>query len=264
MGMNTRGGGASNKTYLGVYSNELVLEYSKKEDLESKLESLGYDTDKIQERKKSKGKNEGQSVYYFVVWDVEGLITNIKVNENDWGDFVEIELTDVDEKFVISLGDVFSRTAKDFIRRIGNLDLTDYVNFGLWNMTADETGTSSRSGVKMYQDDEKIEYFLTYEDMPAPTQTKKGRKVEWNYDEQEAFIYEYLLEYLEENFPNDGDGSGKTPLDTAKEKEEPTKEKKPAANAKKGPRKPRGKRQPVASGADAKGVGPEEDDDLPF
>ena len=52
MGMNTRGGGgSSNKTYLGVYANQLVLEYAKEEDLVAKLEALGYDPDKIQERK---------------------------------------------------------------------------------------------------------------------------------------------------------------------------------------------------------------------
>lgn len=254
MGMNARGGGSSNKTYLGVYSNQLVLEYTKREDLESKLESLGYDPDKIQERKKTKGKNEGQSVYYFVVWDVEGMLSDIRVNETDWGDFVEIELTDVDEKFVISLGDVFSRTAKDFIRRIGNLDLKDYVNFGLWSMTAEETGSSARSGVKMYQNDEKVEYFLTYDDMPAPTQTKKGRKVEWNYDEQEAFVYDYLLEFLATNFE-----AVESNEEASEPAQKPT-QSKLQANAKKPSRKPRGKKvdNVAAKGATV------EDDDLPF
>lgn len=248
MGMNTRGGGGSNKTYLGVYSNQLVLEYTKREDLESKIESLshlGLDPDKIQERKKTKGKNEGQSVFYYVIYDVEGMLSNIRINENDWGDFVEIELTDVDEKFVISLGDIFSRTAKDFVRRIGNLDLTNEVNFGLWELETDEG--KKRSGVKMYQDDEKVEYFLTYDDMPAPIQKKKGRKVEWDYTEQETFIYDYLVEYLDANFVSEVNEQAPEP-----------KEEKPAANAKKKSRKPRGK----AEVADAKGVGPK--DDMPF
>tara|TARA_R110002110_G_scaffold7049_6_gene35061 strand:+ start:5121 stop:5861 length:741 start_codon:yes stop_codon:yes gene_type:complete len=246
MGMNTRGAGGSNKTYLGVYANQLVLEYTKEEDLVAKLESLGYDPDKIQERKKAKGKNEGQSVYYFVVWDVEGMLTNIKINENDWGDFVELEFTDVDEKFIISLGDVFSRMSKDFVRRLGNLDLSKEINFGLWSMETDDG--KKRSGVKMYQDDEKVDYSLTYDDMPEPTKTKKGRKVEWNYDEQEAFLYEELNDFLKENFKNDGDGSGKTPLDSADKKPDPKAKPK---------RKPRGK----AASKD-KGLG--DDDDLPF
>ncbi|MGB3491889.1 MAG: hypothetical protein WBA57_04125 [Elainellaceae cyanobacterium] len=248
MGMNTRGGGTSNKTYLGVYSNQLVLEYAKEEDLVKKLESLGYDPEKIQERKKAKGKNEGQSVYYFVVYDVEGMLTNITINENDWGDFVELEFTDVDEKFVVSLGDVFSRMSKDFIRRIGNLDLSEEINFGLWSMETDDG--KKRSGVKMYQNDEKIEYFLSYDDMPEPTTTKKGRTVTWNYDEQEAYLYEQLTAFLSDNF--------KAP---APKEELPNEEDTPAAKAKKRtPRKPRAK-----ATTDAKGIGSdEEEDDMPF
>tara|TARA_R110000772_G_scaffold50518_3_gene116113 strand:+ start:2734 stop:3519 length:786 start_codon:yes stop_codon:yes gene_type:complete len=261
MGMNTRGGGgSSNKTYLGVYANQLVLEYAKEEDLVAKLEALGYDPDKIQERKKTKGKNEGQSVYYFVVWDVEGMLTGISINETDWGDFVELEFTDVDEKFVISLGDVFSRMSKDFIRRMENLDLGSEINFGLWSMTTDDG--KNRSGVKMYQDDTKVEYALTFDDMPEPTQTKKGRTVTWNYDEQEAFLYEELNKYLADNFKgsssDDEDGSGKTPLDSATPKKRataPTADEKPSTRAKQ-PRKPRGK---VAEPAEEA-----EDDDLPF
>jgi len=198
MGMNTRGGGASNKTYLGVYANQLVLEYAKKEDLEKKLEYLGYDPEKIEQRKKVKGKNEGETVFYFVVYDVEGLLTNITIRETDFGDFVELEFTDVDEKFVISLGDVFSRMSKDFIRRVGNLDLSTEINFGLWDMETDDG--KKRSGVKMYQNDEKVEYSLTYDDMPEPSQTKKGRTVTWNYDEQESFLYEQLTSFIGDSF----------------------------------------------------------------
>lgn len=252
MGMNTRGAGGSNKTYLGVYSNQLVLEYTKEEDLVKKLEALGYDPDKIQERKKMKGKNEGQSVFYFVVYDVEGMIADIRIKENDWGDFVELELDDVGDKFVISLGDIFGRAAKDFIRRIGNLDLSEFVNFGLWSLTNDDG--KQRSGVKMYQDEEKVDYFLTYDDMPEPTQKKKGRKVEWDYSEQETYIYDYLVEYLDENFKST------EVKEEAPKKETPKGKKEPAANAK-APRKARGK---AVAATEGKGLGAEKDDDMPF
>lgn len=247
MGFNKRGGGASNKTYLGVYSNQLVLEYAKEDDLIAKVEALGLDIDKIKERKKMKGKNEGQAVYYYVIYDVEGILTNVRINENDWGDFVELEITDVDEKFVVSLGDVFSRIAKDFIRRTANLDTTEYVNFGLWSLETDEGKT--RSGVKMYQDDEKIEYAITYDDMPEPIQKKKGRKIEWDYSDQETFLYDSLLAFIDENYKGD---------DVKEQAPAKVEAKEPAANAKKAPRKPRGK----AEVADAKGVGPK--DDMPF
>lgn len=248
MGFNKRGSGGSKKTYLGVFQNQLVLQYDKEEDLIKKVESLGLDIDKIEERKKTKGKNEGQLVYYYVIYDVEGMITDVSINEADWGDMVEIELTDVDEVFVVALGDVFNRTTKDFIRRVGNLDVTEYVNFGLWSLLTDEG--KSRSGVKMYQDNgDKVEYAITYDDMPEPIQRKKGRKIEWDYSEQETFLYDQLVEFIDENYKT-GEVTEKAPAKVeAKE---------PAANAKKAPRKPRAK----AEVADAKGIGPK--DDMPF
>jgi len=246
MGFNKRGGGASNKTYLGVYSNQLVLEYTTLEDLESKVEALGLDVDKIKERKKTSGKNEGQSVFYYVIFDVEGLITDIRIKENDWGDFLEIELTDVDEVFVVSLGDVFSRMSKDFIRRVSNIDLQEYVNFGVWSLVNDNDKLVS--GVKMYQNDEKVDYTLTRDDMPEGQQKRKGGKTVWDFTDQETFLYDHIVEFLGENFKSD------KPNEKAPEKEA----KEPAANAKKAPRKPRGK----AEVANSKGVGPK--DDMPF
>lgn len=243
MGMNTRGGGSSNKTYLSVFSNQLVMEYSKREDLEKKLESLSYlglDPEKIQERQKTKGKNEGQTVYYYVVYDVEGLLTNMSIDETDWGDMVQLEFTDVDEKFVISLGDSFGRISKDFIRRVGNLDLSKEINFGIWELETEDG--KKRSGVKMYQDDEKIEYFLTYDDMPEPVQKKRGRKVEWDYSEQESFLFEELVKFVDENFKSSVD---EKPKKKVEKEEEPKKSRKP--------RKPATKKQIE-----------EEDDDLPF
>ncbi|AGO47885.1 hypothetical protein Phi40:1_gp020 [Cellulophaga phage phi40:1] len=225
MAINTRGAGASNTTYVGVYASELVLENTDEAKLTSKLESLGLNPEDILERKKTKGKNEGQVVYYYILRNLEAKITGISINEADWGDMVEVSMTDVDDKYVISLGDVFSRTSKDFIRRIGNLDLTKEVDFGLWNMTAEETGKSSRSGVKMYQDDEKVDYFLTYDEMPEPVQKKKGRLTEWDYSEQETFIYDHLVDFIKENFKDgapseDAGDKDSTPKEEVKAKPE--------------------------------------------
>jgi hypothetical protein len=218
MGMNTRGGGASNKIYLGIYQNQMVLEYNKEEDLLKKVESLGLDPDKIQVRQRTKGKNEGKDVFYYVIYDVEGVLSNATINETDWGDFLELEITDVDEKFVVSLGDVFGRMAKDFIRRAGNLDLSSDVNFGVWSMSKEETGSSARAGVKMYQDDEKVEYFISYDDMPEPVEKKKGRKTEWDYTDQETYLYEKLVAWIEENFKGEVKESAPEPQEEKPQK----------------------------------------------
>lgn len=211
MGINTRGTSGSNKTFLNIFQGNIVLEYDKQEDLVSKLNSLGLEyaeeiseTNRmgyICERLRTKGKNEGKSVFYYILSDISGYLTNIKLTTNDFGEFVELEFTDVDETFNVSLGDVYSRVCKDFIRRVGNIDLSKELVFGVWNITADEADNGkSKSGVKMYQDDTKLEYFIGYDEMPEPTNKKKGNKTVWNFDEQEEYLYNALMEFKNENF----------------------------------------------------------------
>jgi hypothetical protein len=129
------------------------------------------------------------------------MLTNIKTTVNDFGEFVELEFTDVDETFSVSLGDVYSRICKDFIRRAGNIDLSKELVFGVWNITADEADNGkAKSGVKMYQDDTKLEYYIGYDEMPEPTTKKKGSKTIWNFDDQEEFLYNALMEFKNDNF----------------------------------------------------------------
>lgn len=243
MGMNSKGGGGSNTTYLKVYASELVLEYSSKEELIKKVETLkDGNPSKILERKKTMGKNEGETVYYYVIWDISGMITSIKVDETPWGDeSLSVEITDVDEKWNITLGEVSGRIPKDFARRVSNLDLSKEVNIGLWTMIKDNG--KSASGVKMYQGPEledKVEYSLTYEVMPEPIKKTRRGKDEWDYSEQEDFIYDHLIKYISDNFKD-------VEVTEVSDKKEP--------------RKPRGK-SPKPSGA--KELNKEEGDDLPF
>ena len=226
MGLNTRGGGGSNKIYLNIYQGNIVLEYNTEEDLLKRVESLGLDPENIKVRQRTKGKYEGKDVFYYVLYDVSGLLTNISLTENDFGEFMELEFTDVDEKYCVSLGDVSSRFAKDFIRRMGNLDLTKEIVFGVWNISAEEADNGkSKSGVRMYQDDEKVEYFVDYDEMPEPEQKKKGRKTVWDFTEQENYLYDLLLTFKEDNF-----------VDTEVEDELPQKEEEESASKKRTPR----------------------------
>ncbi len=238
MALNTRGTSSSNKTYLNIYQGNIVLEYDTQESLVSKLDSLGLsyaedisETNRIGyicERKRTKGKNEGKSVFYYILNDVSGTLTNIKTTTNDFGEFVELEFTDIDETYSVSLGDVYSRICKDFIRRAGNIDLSKELVFGVWNITAEEADNGkSKSGVKMYQDGNKLDYFIGYDEMPEPTTKKKGSKTIWNFDDQEEYLYNALMEFKSENFL-DEEVSEKLP---AKEEEAPA--------TKKASRKPR-------------------------
>lgn len=198
MGLNTMGSGSNNITFFGLYGGEIVIEYDEKEKLEKKIERLGLDPEDIETRKRTKGKNEGKEVFYYIFNDVEGLLTNVYLNETDWGEMLNIELTDADEKYVISLGEVFGRYAKDFIRRMDGIEFDTDLAIGTWTMEADNGKTYS--GVRLYQNGEKIDYVLETADLPAPVERKKGKKKEWDYSDQEEFLYEKIEGWLEENF----------------------------------------------------------------
>jgi len=212
MGLNNRGS-ASNKTFMNIYQGNIVLEYNDQDGLEQKLDSLGLPynegedasdkpkLDTVCVRQRTKGKNEGKDVFYYILRDVGGYLTNVILNENDYGEFLELEFTDVDEKFSVSLGDVYSRMAKDFIRRMGGLDLSEEVIFGVWSISAEKADNGkAKSGVRMYQNDEKLEYHIEYDELPEPTTKKKGRKTVWDFTEQENFLYNALIDWKDENF----------------------------------------------------------------
>jgi len=211
MGLNNRGT-SSNKTFMSVYQGNIVLEYSEQDNLENKLRKLGLPfeegevskspkLDTVCVRQRVKGKNEGKDVYYYIVRDIGGYLTDVTINETDFGDFLELEFTDLDEKFSISLGDVYSRMSKDFIRRLGNINLENELVFGVWNITAEQADNGkAKSGVRMYQDDEKLEYFIEYNDLPEPEQKKKGRKTIWDFTEQENYLFDILMKWKNENF----------------------------------------------------------------
>lgn len=201
MGVNTMGSGTGNATYFGLYGGEIVIEFDDKEKLEKKLEKLGLDPDDIETRKRTKGKNEGKKVYYYTFNDIEGKLSRVFLNETDFGEFLIVELTDEDEKYIISLGDVFSRHAKDFIRRMEAIDLEEKITVGTWSMEGDNG--KMYSGVRLYQNGEKIDYVLATEDLPEPIKKKKGKKTEWDYSDQEEFLYEKIESWMKDNFkPN--------------------------------------------------------------
>ena len=147
---------------------------------------------------------------------------------------------------------MFGRFAKDFIRRIEGLDLSMQVAFGTWSMEADNGKTYS--GVKMYQHGVKVDYTYANEDLPKPTQKKKGSKITWDFSEQEEMLYGVLEVYMTKNFkPNVDDepdgpppqsenpAPGRTVEDKAPAKKAPAKKAPAQTDAKKAPAKTGGK-----------------------
>ena len=224
MGVNSMGAGGSNKTYFNMFQGELVIEYDKKEDLLAKLGRMDQDPEPhghhkgVQKRKRTKGKNEGKKVFYYVFNDVNGKLTNVDLKETDFGEFLNLELTDDDgEVCVLSLGDVFGRFSKDFIRRVDGLSLKKEIAFGTWTMENDNGRTYS--GVRMYQDGDKIDYEYANEDLPPPIEKKKGKKSTWDFSEQEEFLYKVLAKFLKKNFKPSVDHKSKDPIPKLSKKE---------------------------------------------
>lgn len=198
MGINSMGSGRSNKTFFNIYGGSLVIEYDKEEDLIKKLESLGQRVDKIKERKRTKGKNEGKAVYYHILDDIGGNLVDAGIADTDFGENLFLEFEDISCVFRVSLGNVFGRHGKDFIRRAENLDLNKAIILGTWSMENDDGKTYS--GVKMYQDGKKVEYVYDTKDLPPGVTKKRGNKSEWDYSEQENFLYGILKKFLKDNF----------------------------------------------------------------
>lgn len=263
MGLNSMGSGSNNVTFFGLYGGDIVIEYGDKKELEKKLERLGLDPEDIETRKRTKGNNEGKKVYYYIFNDVEGLLTNVYLKETDFGEFLNIELTDADEKYVISLGDVFSRHSKDFIRRMDSIDLKENIAVGTWSMEGDNG--KNYSGVRLYQNGEKIDYVLQTEDLPAPVERKKGKKKEWDYSEQEEFLYERIESFIDENFKGNGkDEDGEDGKDKGKGKGKKNKKGKKLSGKKDKDKKNGAKKEKPPKGKKNKGGQDGDGDDLPW
>jgi len=204
MGVNTMGGGSSHKTFIKTFSNNLVLEYDKREDLEKKVEEMGLNPELIIVRKKAKGKNEGKEIYYYILFDISGKLTDVSLRDTDWGEMLELEISDVDDKYLVSMGEVFGVLSKDFIRRLGNIDMGKDITLGTWSMVSDKNG-KTYSGVKIYQDNTKIEYNLANTDLPMGVQKTRGGKTTWDFGEQEDFLYKIIGDWIKAEFSSDSD-----------------------------------------------------------
>jgi hypothetical protein len=236
------GAGGSNKTYFNMYQGKLVIEYDKKEDLLAKLGRMDQDPEPqghhkgVEKRKRTKGKKEGKKVFYYVFNDVNGKLTNIELRDTDFGEFLNIELTDDEgEVCALSLGDVFGRYAKDFIRRIDGLNLKKEIAFGTWSMENDNGKTYS--GVRMYQDGDKIDYEYQNADLPAPEEKGRGKKMTWDFSEQEKFLYDILTEFLKKNFKPVVDHNSEDPIPKVSKKSKKDKKGKDKKKVEKDPDK---------------------------
>ena len=250
-GLRTRKRGGGN--YLKIMQGGLAKEWRKGKPTE---DEIPWDPEtggkmELHEKEIQEGKNKGNIVYYVLYNEIEGHITSIKLEDTDYGEHINLVLDAGLDKFNISFK-ADSTYGEQFIGKIQNVDLSKEVVLSPWKMEAEEWKKftkdynfkgSSKVGLTVYQDDEKIESIYGKKDdgkIELPKWEvkldRKGNFKEWDKEEYTDALFEAFEKFLAENF------------DEEEKKPEPQQEK-PAKKESKP------KRQKAAAG---------DDSDLPF
>jgi hypothetical protein len=129
----------------------------------------------------------GVQVWELMFSEVEGSIDNIELTSKEFGESIEVALSD-GEILNISLD---SSAGSRFIKMLPNIDESLPVIFKTWK---DDEG---KIAFTIKQKDEYVKWAFTRENpngMPEAVQkTVRGKSV-WDYDEQSEFLYNILLQ----------------------------------------------------------------------
>jgi len=143
------------------------------------------DTPNAVPRLLSKGVNAGSEVYELLFNKVTGKITNIKERESKFGNTfqITIEATIKDEERILILDlPVSSSHCTSFLMRFPNIDLSEKVS--LLSYSFEDENKKQRSGISVFQNNEKIlPYFTAEEKNGLPELEKKVFKGKTVYDD---------------------------------------------------------------------------------
>ena len=158
------------------------------------------------ERKLTKGKNEGQTVWELKYPALSGTIINAVIRDNEFGGDAEITMRDykTNDDFTIQFP-LESRYLFDLIKRLPNINLNEDVSLEMHENTKKKTRTGNPVyNLHVVQDSKHLRDFYVewkkdeqgnnvchnLHGMPDAVEGRKG----WNFDAQE----EWLLERMEE------------------------------------------------------------------
>jgi len=164
----TSGHGPSKRIYLTIIGGKFAQTVEKG--------TLGAVT-----RQKTKGKNAGQDTWELHHDRVSGKIKEMKIEKKDFGEYLDIHIEDVGEKYIVSLP-VESRYFDSFCAKIGCADLHTSIELAPFSFEGKEG--NKIIGMNIYQNgnpraDEKgkLPYFFSKENpmgKPFPKEEKMG------------------------------------------------------------------------------------------
>lgn len=180
MGLTT--GNYSKKTYLSIISGKFA-------------QKVDAGTPNAVTRKIKKGKNEGQDTHELLFDKLSGQIKEMTIKRNDFGEQLEIVLSDVGEVFYVNIP-VESKYFDHFCSKIGSANLNQTVEIAPYSFTP-KGETTTKSGINLFQGGQKLPYFFTKEDpkgKPFPSEEKMGDREykKWKLDER-GFYCKYIM-----------------------------------------------------------------------
>lgn len=151
---------------------------------------------------------EKGSKWELVYKNVEGYITNIKFEEGDYGENLQITIKDGDEEVTLSEG-VGTSFGEDMLKKLPALNFTKRVGFSPYSFE-NEKGKLIK-GVSVYQQSDKVtNFFYDFEKkeglhgFPMPEgDTAEYKKDDWKiyFLQVRKFLVKYAKENLVSKFP---------------------------------------------------------------
>ena len=136
----------SNKTYLYIIGGNITQKVDK-------------DAKGAKVRKNKKDIEVWEKSYRYV----DGKITRLHIESTDFGKYLEIDMSDGEENYSLSLA-CESSYFSNFIDKMDNIDFQFEVKLAPYNLK-DKTG-KTRSGVSVYQNGDKLDYAIGKDNRP--------------------------------------------------------------------------------------------------
>lgn len=140
---------------------------------------------------------QGQKYYHLTFKDgIAGAITDIKINDSQFGKMLEVTLTDESETSVLSVN-MFSKAHKQLIEHLFHFDFNEplcwiqYVGKKSGDKTYMNCYVSYELKFKGRQPD-----WIKREEYPAGVEKESRGETVWDYSEQDDWFYEKTLELI--------------------------------------------------------------------
>lgn len=136
---------------------------------------------------------------------LKGLITNVEFTEGEFGTNIVVTVQDGEDEYKLSLS-ASTPFGEDFMKKVMNIKLDEYVRLAPYSFTDDKTGKPKR-GLSITQGDTKVEDYFSEKDgdswkrlhgFPEP----KGNTKTYSSDKWKIYFTEcrvFMIDFLKEN-----------------------------------------------------------------